>query len=129
MVILTSIPGISDDDANRILIGALATLAQRNHCGNWVRHFATSADMLRTSAVAQARKVTEEGINRALQPFVTVGYLQLEPQTYGTVLYNVSHAALLRSWWWYTECLQEAESLRDLLRELNTALAGIGHPD
>src|SRR5262249_19182004 len=106
MAILTSIPDVSNDDADRILTGAFATLAQRNDRGNWVRRFATPAEMLRTSAVGQARELTQDDINRALEPFVTIGYLQLEAQSDGSI-YNVSHEALLRSWPWYEQCLQK----------------------
>src|SRR3984893_5041892 len=123
---LTGTQGISDDDAGQILGGAFTALAQRDDRGDWVRRFATPSDMLQTSKAAQTRRLTEDDIDSALNPFITTGYLQLEPKADGTKLYNVSHEALIRSWPWYVQCLQKAESLRELLRDLDKALADRG---
>jgi tetratricopeptide (TPR) repeat protein len=141
MKILTVRSAVSSATAERILAAVFTTLARRDDRGNWVREFATAADMLATSGAAQAHRLTEADIVEALRPFVSTAFLQAErkpnmdPSARGDsriaansnegaeIEYNVGHEALIRSWARCEQWLQKAEGLSELLASLDNSLA------
>jgi WD40 repeat protein/tetratricopeptide (TPR) repeat protein len=135
---LRKILGVSQEKAERILAAAFTTLAHRDDRGNWVRDFASAAEMLATSGVAQVRGITEPNIVEALRPFVTSAYLQedrkagsidTDDQGRNQIEYNVGHEALIRSWSWFEQQLRQAEVLSDLLARLDAGLTEPGVKD
>jgi tetratricopeptide (TPR) repeat protein len=140
--ILEQTAAVSPEMAQRILAAAFSTLARRDDHGNWVREFASSADMLATSGVAQARGLKAGHLIEALRPFVEAGYLQIrrsakqdrlnaiassesetERASDVTAEYCVGHEALIRGWSWCGEQLRKSENLRRLLARLDIDLA------
>jgi WD40 repeat protein/lipoprotein NlpI/alkylated DNA nucleotide flippase Atl1 len=136
--ILQRVSGSPRQTAERVLVAAFTTLAHRDDRGNWVRDFATAAEMFATSGVAQMRGVTVPNINESLVPFVQAGYLQEDSKTNEVGehrrssianVYNVGHEALIRSWSWCEQCLRNAERLSELLAGLDRSIAeSIGAP-
>jgi tetratricopeptide (TPR) repeat protein len=135
--ILTERRGISSETAERILAAVFSTLARRDDRGNWVREFATAADMLASSGAAQAHQVTEADIVETLRPFVSAAFLQAERKAdtdlahrgaanssdVAGIEYNVGHEALIRSWSRCEQWLHKAERLSELLRNLDNSLS------